>query len=560
MNVQNIAVADFTQAYGILCAPLPSGNFRQALQPTFCRITMGLKTTVHSHFETELFYIIAGNGMMSIDGSSFLVAKGDLVRIPPFTSHELENTGLGDLDFLSIYSEDFEVPALPFKVIITAAPPTPNGPLHLGHISGPYLASDVVARYLRQKNSTVISHTGTDDHQNYVAARAGALGLETEDFREAMRKRIFTGLKNFRIEFDETIEPKKDPAYQERIHQFFQRAVDSNFIRLQSVAFPHCESCDHFLVDALVEGCCPECLGDSRGGCEACGLVVPPYELIDPACSRCKRKAGLRELSIYTFDLGKHLPLIEKDLEELALKPRIREMIARVSRRKELTVMLTHPDPAGNGIPHEQIGQSYHVWFEMAAHYEKFALGDDFWIHNFGFDNSFYYLLFIPALLRAMDAKAKLPDAVVTNEFLELEGLKFSTSRNHAIWADEFTGNNDHLRLYLLINRPDSMSDNFSAKDFTTFSEDLDRRLKKLSDFSLQANKGTSLTTHRMNREMDALLHPTQLDLRRAARLLHHYLQADARDDFSKVALAGLMSPFMPGEATKLMENIGGTV
>jgi methionyl-tRNA synthetase len=544
MNVTNIKDAPLAPAYGILCSPIPSPMSHQALHQTFCKIPVGGKSDPHSHFETETFYIISGQGIMKIGDEISTVSTGDLIQIPGHAHHGLQNTGESDLDFLSTYSEDFEVPHLPSSVLITAAPPTPNGPLHLGHISGPYLASDVITRHLKRRGTKTRTHTGTDDHQNYVK----------ESSRDQMRSRILSGLKTFDIQFDEIIEPQKDLPYQKHVQDFFKRAVESEVINEEQVSFPHCSHCDYFLVDALIEGSCPDCGSSSRGGCESCGVVVPPYELVAPLCSHCKRPADSKLIAVYTFDLKAHLSLILNDLEKLSLKPQIKEMIRRIQARKEMRVLLTHPGSLHHGV---------HVWFEMAAHYETFAKDNTYWIHHFGFDNAFHYLLFIPSLLRAMNPSLKLPDAVVTNEFLQLEGQKFSTSRNHAIWADEFLGNTDHLRLYLLLNRPDSRGDKFSESAFKDFSTKLSNDLISLGELPLTQtfNQRDAHFNHRMNRKMDALLYPSSPDFREGSRLILSFIDSELRKETSAKenlqTLLHLMTPFMPNEALKLARQHG---
>ena len=183
MNITSIHQAQYKNAYGILCHSLPKMGSRDALNPTFCHVEVGGKTTLHNHFEPEIFFIIQGQGVMTIDEKTRAVQSGDLIQIPPFSSHTLTNIGEMPLQFLSIYTEDYTVPALPTDVVITAAPPTPNGPLHLGHISGPYLAADILSRYLRSKSAHVVTHSGTDDHQNYVGEKARSLQLGTLEFR-----------------------------------------------------------------------------------------------------------------------------------------------------------------------------------------------------------------------------------------------------------------------------------------------------------------------------------------------------------------------------------------
>lgn len=498
---------------------------------------------------------------MTIEQESSLVQAGQLIRIPSFAHHQLKNTGSEELDFLSIYSKDFSIPKLCAKAFVTAAPPTPNGPLHLGHISGPYLASDIMSRYLRRHSVDVIHHSGTDDHQNYVQHKAQALQKKAGEFRTEMRKKIQAGLKNLQIHFDEFIEPATDKHYQNKIQKFKELCIQSKVVLKEKMVLPYCSSCKHFLRDAFIIGNCPFCNETSQGGCENCGLVAGPQDLTHPRCTVCDADASEKQAEVYTFNLSQYLPLIENDLRKISLPKKLINLINKVQHENELKVLVTMPDS----------DHSLHVWFEMAAHYQEFSLSDRFWIHSFGFDNSFYYLLFIPALLKALNPKAKMPDVVLTNEFLLLEGKKFSTSRNHAIWANEFSGNTDHLRLHLSLNRPIHSQSDFKIEDFKDFSEKTENQLLQLKSKWIastaiskgQVSEKTLMNCHRFTTDMNKNLSFADFDLRQASRRLMSFIdeicQSSVSDQDLKVLLQSLqpmMALFMPTEAQKLLEPL----
>lgn len=562
---------DYKEAYGILCGSLPKRNLHQGLSPTFCQILKDGKTTPHDHFEPEIFFIIKGFGKMIIQNKDQLVSSGDLIQIPPFSNHQLINMGDETLEFLSVYSEDYEVPEIPKNVLLTVAPPTPNGPLHLGHISGPYLASDIVARYHKSQSVSLHSHCGTDDHQNYVHEKSINLGVPVDVFQKNTRNRILKGLNHLQIQFDDFIEPKSNHAYQFQVLNLVNRAVTKGVIQKEFISLPHCSNCDITLIDALVKGSCPHCLSPSSGGCENCGIVVPPHELLSPKCNRCGRSAQTKNIEVYTFNLGHYLPLIESDLNALPLSPKIRELVGKVQNLKEAKVLVSHPSNSQRGLKFPESDQNIHVWFEMAAQYESFSLGSSTWVHFFGFDNSFHYLLFIPSLLRALNSKTKLPNAVVTNEFLLLDGLKFSTSRDHAIWADEFAGNTDHLRFYLSYLRPSQQSSDFSLSEFQLFSQNLEKLLQTARQRAIHLSRETlpdlsssvALECHRLKRDLDYLLSLNQLDIRQAARRIYQFLDHTVnsfglpQDDFLRLqSLANHLAPFMPTEAARLLPEI----
>ncbi len=604
MEIFSLDHVEFICAYGIECATPPRKQERKGLYPTFCRISQGKSSDEHSHFEPEIFFILRGQGQLTIDGEMRGVRSGDLVRIPPFSKHTLFNLSKEDLIFLSLYSEDYEVSAVPPVVRITAAPPTPNGPLHLGHMSGPYLAADVMSRYLRGRGSSVTAHTGTDDHQNYVADRAAGLGLESEVFRRRMRERIESGFQALSIIFDEFIEPKVDLEYQNRILAFAEEALRRGVIQLETLDFPFCNSCDRLLVDSLIDGQCPTCHEPSRGGCENCGLVVLPKDLLHAKCSHCGQVSEMKATRVGTFDLKKYILDILPDLARQKLPYKIQSMLENVLTQKEFKVLVSYPDTEAEGLKFrgldETLGstdstgssnnqhseQVLHVWFEMAAHYRKFSNSSDFWIHSFGFDNSFYYLLFIPALLRAVDGvNSKLPDLSIINEFLLLDGAKFSTSRGHAIWADEFVGNMDHLRLYLSTERPSAVTSDFVFTDFQRFSQNLSLQLQNLlltsvhkTDVKLQTQQNVFsqkliVSSERFARDMEYYFSTERFELRQASRRILFHLDELIQimttgqgnlDSVSKLSamqvFANFLSPIMPLEAEKLRLQTSGAL
>jgi len=573
LEIFSLNKSQFTDSYGIQCSTIIQHSDRNGLYPTFCRIPVAGKTTQHSHFEPEIFLIISGTGQIKIDQDIKCIKENDLIRLPPFSQHELINLGTEELVFLSIYSEDFEVPILPANSVVTAAPPTPNGPLHLGHISGPYLASDIMKRYIRLRTNSVRSHSGTDDHQNYVSEKAHSLNLNPDIFRRQMRNRIEKGLQLMQIDFEEFIEPKKDLEYQTKILSFTQRAIDTGAIVKETIDFPYCNHCNHTLVDCLIEGLCPSCNESSRGGCENCGLVVPPQDLLKARCTRCNRFADPKSMSIYTFNLSQHLHRIKSDLNQLTLSPRILQLIERVEKVKDLKVLVTYPDENNSGLKLPESNQTLHVWFEMAAHYEQFATNSTAWIHCFGFDNSFYYLLFIPALLKALNSKAKLPDAVLTNEFLLLDDQKFSTSRGHAIWADEFVGDSDLLRLYLSLNRPMNLQSNFRLDHFQNFAFELKMQLSKLQDRAQNLaeikvgdiDPSILLECNRLTKELEFLYSPKVFDLRQVSRKILAFIdliiqKSESGKKNEKLMLhtfATLVAPIMPKTSEQLLLALG---
>lgn len=573
----NAFSADYTDAYGIKCAALETPLSRKGVYPTFCQIAPGKASTLHAHFEEEVFYIIHGTGRMTIAGQEFSARTGDLIRIPPHSKHTLHNESAETLTYLSVYSEDLPVAAIPRRALITAAPPTPNGPVHLGHMSGPYLAADIITRYLKLRGSEARSYTGTDDHQNYVAITADKKKQTALAFRDDMRRRITQGFERVDIQFDHVYAPMTDEGYQRQVQNYFATAVKRGVIVKESLTLPYCTTCDHGLCDGLIIGTCPYCHAGSSGTCESCGIVVSPDILLTASCTLCHLPAAKRLTEVFTFDLGRGLDqLIPELMDCYDLSPHVLAMIESVAGTKEHKVIVAYPNEHKPTHEITYLNHRIHVWFEMAAHFSTLPQPGQTWIHTFGFDNSFHYLLFIPSLWRALDPLARLPDTVIINEFLNLEGQKFSTSRNHAIWIDESRGNSDHLRLYLVTHRPQDAEDNFAIREFEAFSTQLDRQMMRLFELA-RASAGTKdniahtkqlqkalHAANRFTRDIEHHLAFATLDLRQAAHRLLQFIDAVASrsscfDQADKLLIRALiiaLKPFMPREALRLANEL----
>lgn len=515
--------ASFKKAYNILCAALTPNKERAGLFPTLCQIPAAGETSPHSHFEEEIFILVRGTGKLryaDLENQDEILTEGSLVKIPAGRTHQLINLSSEPMEFVSIYTEDYSLPAPPEAVLITAAPPTPNGPLHLGHISGPYLAADSIGRYFSLRGSQVKSSSGTDDHQNYVERQASLRKQSLENFVSEQRQRILKGLDAFQIKFDEFLEPRKDVQHRETTIIFLQRLLERKIAHRVSIDFPYCEACDIYLSDAYLAGQCPDCTASSSGACESCGQVYSASEILSPSCAHCKSPASHRQAQVVEFPLSEYFHTIQKDLDRLNLPKRVQEMLQKFHSMKNRKILLTHPTNSSLGIELSP-GETIHVWTEMAVAYEEFAHSNSSWISCFGFDNSFYYLALIPALLRALDTQSKLPDQVVVNEFLLLDHLKFSTSRNHAIWADElksYTKDTENieigaidaeiLRIYLLLQRPVYGETNFSLDDYLRFQNTFGKQkseLLKLSKVSRPIGNSQSLTNSLLLREIAQL-------------------------------------------------------
>lgn len=369
---------------------------------------------------------------------------------------------------------------------ITATPPTPNGDLHVGHMAGPYIAGDVLRRFVAADGHQVLYTTGLDDHQTYVPVRGakdgGRKGTEVADgFGES----IVQTWVEAGVVFDRVGRPRYDAGYPGHVQDFFRRLYDSGHIVPRTKPLPYCAGCELWLYEAYVSGGCPHC-GSTSGGnaCEPCGRPNSCGDLTDPSCVLCGSPAELRDCERLFMPLAPFTELLTEFWGRVAMPPHMRALCERMLADGLPEIAVSHPGEWGIPVPvREFADQRVYVWFEMAPGYllEYDPEGQDVPetgpVQFFGFDNGYFHAVLFPAAFAAYDPAIPLPTAFVVNEFYRLEGLKFSTSRRHAIWANEALAEvgADLLRYHVLGDRPNGRQTSFSRADLDTSRAQLAR-------------------------------------------------------------------------------------
>jgi methionyl-tRNA synthetase len=375
------------------------------------------------------------------------------------------------------------------RVVITSAPPNPNGDLHLGHLSGPFLGADVLSRYLRQTGHDV-SYVGyCDDYSCYVPRRGEELGLGAYETAHLFGDRMQQTLALANMSHDYFAHPLREPLHKETVQRFFGELWESGAFQVLDLPAYWCDTCDRYLYEAEMRGLCQHCAAPADGFyCEECGLPQDTAGLAEAFCTRCKNTPETRRLQRIVFPLEDYRERLREFYDGRPMRPRLREylddMLSRplplttVSREADYGVPVPLPEWEGHILDTWYSG----IWGYLAATRSyAHAVGGpqapdglEAWtdpttrVYEFiGFDCSFSHALLWPALFLAHGG-VTLPDQVVTNEFYRLEGDKFSTSRNHAIWGNEYLRRvpADQLRFYLCLTGPERVQTNFQAADF----------------------------------------------------------------------------------------------
>lgn len=371
--------------------------------------------------------------------------------------------------------------------MVLSPPPTPNGPLHLGHLAGPYLAADLAVRAANRRGDRVLALCGLDDHQNYVLAQARREGLPVDELRERNAELIRGVFKRAGIAHDGFTEPLVDAGYRAAVVEFLEELVLSGALPVEEWHTPVCPNCPGILHHAYVTGDCPQCGAVSSGGtCEGCAGYTPASALGRPHCTRCGSPATARRtVRGPVLRLEDHRAALEEAWLNAGLAPRVRRIAAQLLRQPLPVVPFSYPTDWGIELPSIP-GHRVDVWGEMglgylytigqrlapgtrgmAGHLDAWRDVDAVWAF-LGLDNAFYYLALFPALFAAAGLPARVLGGLVVNEFYRLEGAKFSTSRRHAVWAHEFLDEEDPrlVRAFLSWDRPAPQPANFTLERY----------------------------------------------------------------------------------------------
>ncbi|CAI1114875.1 Methionine--tRNA ligase [Serratia marcescens] len=458
------------------------------------RVRPGERSDSHQHDETEMFVIVAGTGVLIVDGHRHPVTAGCAAQFAPFESHVLENTGEEDVLFFLQYRRDGENarrsasslerqnPQRPQFVFST--PPTPNGDLHLGHLSGPYLGADAYVRYQRMQGNPAWHMTGSDDYQSYVVALAEREGTTPAAAARHFSQEILQTLKMMDIEPDHYTVTNDAPGYAQGAQRFFSRTLGEGKVTFaESEAFCDAQS-GKYLYEVDVSGLCPGCGGTTNGNiCEECGEPNVVVDMAHPVSKASQSAPERTQVARYLLPLHQFAPQIAEHHKIGRVPARMRELANRVFSRPGFTLPVSHP--AEWGIPPaETAGQVIWVWPEMSfgflygieqlgkktGHSWSADIPQQDWkiVHFFGYDNSFYHSILYPALYQLAYPDWQPDIDYHYNEFYLLDGKKFSTSRRHAVWGKEILTPEsvDAVRFYLCLTRPEQERTNFRLSEW----------------------------------------------------------------------------------------------
>ncbi|MFI3260073.1 MAG: methionine--tRNA ligase [Rikenellaceae bacterium] len=371
------------------------------------------------------------------------------------------------------------------RYLVTSALPYANGGVHIGHLAGVYVPSDIYVRYLRGCGRDVKWVCGSDEHGVPITIKAKREGVTPQQIVDRYHKLIGDSFARLGISFD-IYSRTTSKTHAATASEFFEKLDrDGKFIERVSEQFydPEAKS---FLADRYITGTCPKCGNEKAYGdqCEKCGSTLSPEELIDPKSALSGAQPEKRETKHWYLPLDQH----EKFLSEWILEGH-KEWKSNVYGQCKSWIdgglqprAVSRDLDWGIPVPVEGgEGKVLYVWFDAPIGYisatkdltpdwEKYWKSEETkMVHFIGKDNIVFHCIVFPSMLRA-HGDYILPENVPANEFLNLEGDKISTSRGWAVWLheylDEFPGKEDVLRYVLCANAPESKDNDFTWRDF----------------------------------------------------------------------------------------------
>ncbi len=374
------------------------------------------------------------------------------------------------------------------RSLITAALPYANGPVHIGHLAGVYVPADIYARYLRLKGKKVLFVCGSDEHGVPVTIRARKEGITTQQVVDRYHALIKRSFADFGISFDIYSRTTSETHHQFAADYFRKMYDAGQFVEQTSEQFYDPET-GHFLTDRNIRGECPRCHAQGAYGdqCEKCGATLSPDELINPYNAETGNALAKKETKHWYLPLDQYQPWLEKWILEdhKEWRPNVYGQCKSWLDGGLKPRAVTRDLEWGIPVPVEGAeGKVLYVWFDAPIGYisntielcqaqpEKYGNWEQWWkqqdtrmIHFIGKDNIVFHCIVFPSMLKAQGYN--LPDNVPSNEFLNLEGDKISTSRNWAVWLneylDDFPGKQD---VVLTANAPETKDNDFTWADF----------------------------------------------------------------------------------------------
>jgi len=379
------------------------------------------------------------------------------------------------------------------RILIAVAWPYANGSIHLGQVAGAYLPADIFARYHRLKGNEVLMVSGSDAHGTPVTLSAEKQGVSPEQVFGRYQAEFLDNWERLGIGFDLFTTTHTD-NHTEVAQDMFLTLYEKGHIYKDTMSQPYCETDRRFLADRYVEGACPHCGFESARGdqCDNCGRTLDPQDLVNMACKLCGNAPIIRETEHFFLRLSAFEDqLLEWVRKQDHWRPNVKNFSISYLEGGLHDRAITRDIEWGVPVPLDGYeSKRIYVWFEAVIGYlsaskeaaklsgnedgwRDFWQGDDRAYYFMGKDNIPFHTVIWPAMLLGYEG-LNLPYDVPANEFLNLEGLQFSTSRNWAVWLPDYLDKYepDPLRYVLSANMPETSDSDFTWREYVRSNND----------------------------------------------------------------------------------------
>ena len=371
------------------------------------------------------------------------------------------------------------------RYLITSALPYANGPVHIGHLAGVYVPSDIYARYQRLRGNDVISVCGSDEHGVPITIKARKEGITPQDVVDRYHAIIKDAFARLGMSFD-IYSRTSSPTHRVTASDFFRKLYDEGKFVEQTTEQFYDEEAKSFLADRYITGTCPKCGAEGAYGdqCEVCGSTLSPDELVNPHSTLSGSVPVKRATKHWYLPLDQYESMLREWILEghKEWKSNVYGQCTSWLDGGLLPRAVSRDLEWGIPVPVEGAeGKVLYVWFDAPIGYisatkdltpdwEKYWKSEDTkLVHFIGKDNIVFHCIVFPSMLKA-HGDYILPENVPSNEFLNLEGRKISTSKNWAVWLHEylvdFPGKEDVLRYALCATAPETKDNDFTWKDY----------------------------------------------------------------------------------------------
>lgn len=375
------------------------------------------------------------------------------------------------------------------RYLVTAALPYANGPIHIGHLAGCYLPADIFVRFMRLKNYDVCFICGSDEHGVPITIKAEELKKTPQEVVDHYHKVMKDSFESFGIVFD-NFSGTSRKIHHKNAQRFFLKLYNNGYLSKRKEKQYYCENCKRFLPDRYVEGICPHCGAEGARGdqCDACGKPIDNLSLIEPKCKICHSTPIVKETEHFYLDLDKFQDRLKDYIDSRTWwKDNVKEFSLGWIKDGLKPRAITRDLDWGVKVPIDGFEDKVlYVWFDAPIGYISSTMEyfkekgkeeewEKWWkdpdtriVHFLGKDNIVFHSVIWPSILMGVEEGYNLPYDIPANEYLNIEGKKLSTSKNWAIWLDDYLKNfqPDILRYVLSSILPENKDTDFSWTEF----------------------------------------------------------------------------------------------